>query len=565
MTIEIAKGVPKGFVGKSVRFLVSLLLVAGVAPVVTPITAMAEGRMSEAAAVGPEIVFRIVRYEVQDNTRLDNGQVERLLAPYLGEERTAADIKAASQALEEAYHKAGYHSVQVRVPPQEITSGTVVLAVNEVKLGQITVSGNRYHDEENIRQALPALVSGLPPSATTLAENLRLANENPSRRLDVVLAQASTPGAVDAAVKVEDQPVQKVAVSLDNTGNASTGHYRTGVSYQNHNLFNRDHSATLSYTTSPDHLDEVTQLSASYRLPLYSLGDSLDFIAAYSDVNAGSTETVAGPMSFSGKGHTYSARYNHYFPLAGEYTSRLTTALDYRSSTNDCSVGSFGSAGCGSAGADTTVHPVGLTYSGAWNKPSLVADFSITAAHNISGGSHGSDADFEASRPSPTGQGGASADYSVYQLSGSILTILPQDWRFRVAARGQYSPDALLASEQFGLAGANAVRGFTEREAARDKGYFTNIEIYTPNLVSALGVAAGSLRLLAFVDHAQGRNEELAGESASPISLGSVGAGLRYDFSNMVTARFDLARVIDGTDTTNAGSSRGHLSVIVTF
>lgn len=544
----------------SVRFWSSLLLVVGVASVASPKVALAETAMS-GAATDQQVSFRIVRFEVQGNTRLANEVIERVLAPYQGEGRTAADIKAASRALEDAYRAAGYHAVQVRVPPQEITSGTVVLSVTEVKLGQITLSGNLYHDEENIRRALPALVSGEAPSATTLAENLRLANENPSRRLDVVLAPSSTPGTVDATVKVQDDPVQKVSFSLDNTGNASTGRYRTGVSYQHHNLFNRDQSATLSYTTSPDHLDEVTQLSASYRLPIYSLGDSLDFIAAYSDVSAGTTETVAGPMSFSGAGHTYGARYNHYFPQNGEYTSRLTASLDYRSSTNDCSVGSFGSAGCGSAGADTTVHPVGLTYSGAWNNPTLVADFSLSAAHNISGGSHGSDADFAAARPSPTGEEGASADYALYQLGGSILKILPQDWRLRVAAKGQYTSDALLASEEFGLTGANAVRGFQEREVARDKGYFANLEVYTPALVPAVG----SLRFLAFVDYAQGRNVVLTGESVSAVTLGSIGAGFRYDFSRTVMARFDLARVTSGTDTTNAGTSRGHLSVIVTF
>lgn len=564
MTMEIAEGEPKGFFGKSVRFWVLLLLIAGVAPVVTPVTAMAEGRVSEAAA-GPEIVFRIVRYEVQGNTRLDNDQVERLLAPYLGEERTAADIKAASQALEEAYHKAGYHSVRVHTPPQEITSGTVVLSVTEFKLGQISVSGNQYHDEANIRQALPALIPGMAPSAATLAENLRLANENPSRRLDVVLAMASTPDTVDAAVKVQDDPAQKISLTLDNTGNASTGNYRTGVAYQHHNLFNRDHSATLNYTTSPDHLDEVTQLSASYRLPLYQLGDSLDFIAAHSDVNAGTTETVAGPMSFSGKGNTFGARYNHYFPQAGEYTARLTASLDYRASNNDCTVGDFGSAGCGSASADTTVHPLGLTYSGAWNKPKLVADFSLTAAHNISGGSHGSDGDFAAARPSPLGEGGASADYAVYQLSGSLLTILPQDWRLRMAAKTQYTPDALLAGEQLGLAGANAVRGFQEREVSRDKGYCLNLEAYTPDLMPALGLAAGSLRLLAFVDYARGSNEQLAGESDALVTLGSFGGGLRYDFSRRVAAKFDLARVTNGAGATEAGASRGHLTVTVTF
>lgn len=381
----------------------------------------------------------------------------------------------------------------------------------------------------------------------------------------MALALGSEIGTMDAKVKVQDESPQKISLTFDNTGNDSTGMCRTGVAFQHNNLFNRDHAATLSYTTSPDHVGDVTQLSASYRLPLYQLGDSLDFIAAYSDINAGTTTTVAGPMSFSGKGHIYGGRYNHYFPRIGEYTSRLTTSLDYRAYDNTCTVGDFGSDGCGSAAADTTVHPVSLTGCGAWSMSALVADFSATASHNLPGGSHGSDSDFAAARPSPRGNGGASAHYDVFQLNGSVLKIFPQDWRLRFAGRSQFTNDALISGEQLGLSGANIVRGFREREAARDKGYIVNAEFYTPDLASKLGLKDSSLRFLAFVDHARGWNEPLAGEGDSDVTLASAGIGLRYDLQRNLTVRLDWARVTSGAGGSEPGDNRAHLNVVVTF
>lgn len=519
------------------------------------------GQNSATAASKP--TFAITGFRVLGNTLLDARLVDELLLHFAGAEKSGEAIQQARQALEDAYHHAGYQAVRVLVPQQEITDGTVTLAVIEFKLGKIAISGNQYHDQDNILAALPALVSGKPASSRILSENLRLANENPSRRLDVTLALGSEAGVVDARVNVQDEPPRKMWLTFDNTGNASTGRYRAGFAYQNNNLFNRDHAATLSYTTSPDHVSDVTQFSASYRLPLYSLGDSLDAIVAYTDTNAGATNTVAGPMSFSGKGHIGSIRYNHYFPRAGEYASRFTAGLDYRAYINKCSVGDFGSAGCGSAAADTTVHPVSLTYGGSWNKPSLIADFSAAVVHNLPGGVHGSDADFAAARPSPLGTGGASAQYSLYQLHGSLLFILPQDWRLRFLAKSQYTSDALISGEQIGLTGANTVRGYLEREAARDKGYVGSAEVYTPNLAPGLGMTDNSLRLLAFLDHARGWNVNLAGETDSTITAGSAGVGMRYDHRRGVSIRLDVGRASHGVGTTGAGDWRGHVSVMV--
>ena len=513
-------------------------------------------------AVKSPATFTIVRFRVLGNTLLDARLVDDLLLGFTGSGKGVQEIQQAQQALEDAYRQAGYTRVRVLVPPQEIKDGTVTLTAIEFKLGHIAISGNQYHDNDNILSALPALVPGKPASSSILSKNLRLANENPSRHLDLALAMGNEVGTVDARVNVQDAPAHKILLTFDNTGNSSTGQYRVGLAYQNSNLFDRDHAATLSYTTSPDHIGDVKQISASYRLPLYSLGDSLDAIAAYTDTNAGTTNTVAGPMSFSGKGHIGGIHYNHYFAQTGEYTSLVTGSLDYRAYTNNCSVGVFGSAACGSAAANTTVHPVSFTYAGSWNKPSLLANFSTAVVRNLSGGAHGGDADFAAARPSPLGMAGANANYTLYQLNGSLLFVLPQDWRLRFSARSQYTHDALISGEQIGLTGMNTVRGYKEREASRDKGYIGNIEVYTPNIAPKLGMTDDSLQLLAFVDHAKGWNVNLAGETDSKITAGNVGIGARYENRGGVSVRFDVGRAGNTVGTTRSGDWRGHLSLL---
>ena len=523
----------------------------------------AQAAMPDAVVSSP--LVHIDHFQIIGNTLLAPDMIERLLLPYTGEGRSFTDIQRALEALEGAYRSAGYGAVNVTTREQDITEGTVAFEVIESVIGQVTISGNKYYDRANIRGALPALTEGKTPSARKLSENIRLANENPTRQLDVVLSLAEQEGKVDAKVNVEDSSPHKLFLTLDNTGNKNTGMYRTGVGYQHNNLFNNDQAATFNYSTSPSHARQVTQLSGSYRLPLYALGDSIDLIAAYSDTDAGTTSTVAGPLSFSGKGNVLSARYNNYQPRQGEYVAKIITGIDYRAYLNTCSLGTLGAAGCGSAAASVTVHPLSVAYNGTLTKPTYVADYTATMLVNIPGGAHGGAADFNAVRPSPTGGAGAQATYTVLRLNASLAGAGFDGWQYRVAGNAQYTPRALISGESFGLVGANAVRGFLEREFSSDKGYVANLELYTPELAKAISMQNGSFRLLGFLDQAQGWKVPVAGEASEHLSVGSAGVGMRLNYSKNIMAKFDWAKVLDAAGAVKVGSSRGQISVVATW
>ena len=513
---------------------------------------------------GNTALIRVDRFVVNGNTLLDPKLIERLLVPYTGEARSYTDIQRALEALEGAYRAAGYSAINVVTPEQEITEGAITFRVIEAVIGEVILSGNEHYDNANIRNALPALSEGSTPSARKLSENIRLANENPTRQIDVVLAVGEEENVVNAKVNVHDNSPHKFFLTLDNTGNKSTGMYRTGAGYQHNNLFNRDHALTINYITSPNHISDVTQISASYRIPIYALGDSVDMIAAYSDTNAGTT-SIGGPggalLTFSGKGTVYGAHYNHYLPRQGDYASKVIGGLDYRISTSNCLLG----ASTCPNNPDINLLPLTITYGGTLTKPTYIADFSTALVHNFPGGSNGGSDVFNTTRP------GAPADYSVLRLDGSMAGTLFQTWQYRIAGKGQYTGDALVNAEKFNLVGADAVRGFIEREFSSDRGYVFNAEIYTPDLASRLNIKNGSFRLLGFIDSASGWDKLLPGESANHTSVGSIGLGFRYTHGKNIAVKFDLARVVCGdTDSrtcagtgvsSRSGDTRGHISM----
>ena len=513
----------------------------------------------------PTEFFDIDHFKVEGNTLLNPDEIEAVLKPFIGKQRQYGDVQRALEALKQLYRNAGFSVVWVVAPEQDIDRGVVRLRVIEAKIGKITIAGNRFFDDANIRASLPALREEISPRAADISANAQLANENPAKQVDVVLRPSETLGVVDATIDVIDVRPLKTFLTLDNTGNAQTGDFRLGVGVQHANLFNRDDIATLNYVTSPGKWNQVSLYSGSYRLPLYSRGDSMDLIIAYSDVSAGTAQTVAGPLTFSGKGTVYGLRYNQLLERRGEYSQRIVYGLDDRAYKNECALGNFGSSGCGPAAADITVRPASLTYSGNWAKPGLVSDFYVALVHNIPGGAYGQESDFNAARPSPNGGNGAHSRYTILRSGVSMVNAFENNWQVRAAFNAQYTHDALISGEQFGIAGANAVRGFLEREIARDTGYFANLEIYTPNLAGKLISGEGNLRALLFCDMASAANNPLNGEANQQTSIASIGAGFRWNIQRNFNMRFDLARIMAGGGSGKVGNFRGHLSVYLGF
>jgi hemolysin activation/secretion protein len=507
--------------------------------------------------------FEIKRFRVEGSTALSAQEAEAVLAPFTGPDRTLADIQRAREALEAAFSRKGYGAVQVLLPEQEVARGEVVLRAMEARVGKVTVEGNRFFDEANIRASLPALRPGEAPNTAALANNLRVANENPAKQTTVTLRTGAAEGEVDAVVRVADQNPQRFLLSLDNTGTPETGDWRVGVGYQYANLWRRDHVVNLQYLTSPSQDDDPDQLAlppnknvfivgGSYRIPLYSLGDSIDLIAGYANVNSGVVQNV---FNISGAGRVYAGRYNWNLPRWRELEQRIAFGADLRYYDNDV-------VPVGTSIAlvpDYVVHPLSATYSGTWRAAQSETSAYAGAFRNIPGGPNGDQAQFDLVRP------GAQADYLLYRAGFNHLHSLPADLQFRFNMSGQYTPDELVPGEQFGIGGQDSVRGFLEREFINDKGFRGTTEVYSPDFGPRTGIGNLRLRLLAFYDWGQLTRNDPQPFDTDGTHIGSTGVGLRLFHASSLSLRADYARVVDGAGSQPTGSSRGHLSVIYAF
>ncbi|SFU77101.1 ShlB/FhaC/HecB family hemolysin secretion/activation protein [Pseudoduganella namucuonensis] len=494
--------------------------------------------------------FEISRFNVTGNTLLPPAEVERLLQPFAGKRRDFGDVQRALEALEAAFHARGYNIVTVELPEQELDKGEVRLRVVETKIGRVNVKGNQHFDEANVRRALPDLREGITPDLRQVSAGLRLANDNPARKIALKLQSSDTDGEVDAGLEVTDENPWKAMLNADNTGTDSTGKTHLGFILQHANLWGLDHVATLQYTTTAEKPGRVKVYGVGYHIPLYGLGDAIDLFGSYSNVDSGTITAGVFDLAVSGKGAVYGARYTHNLPKSGNIDSRVVYGVDYKAFKN--SVVLLGQE----LGNDVTVHPLSVNYVLNWSQGVTEAGASATLLYNISGGSRGGQDDFTRARV------GAKAGYSALRLSGSYGRTLPKDWQLRLIANAQYSPDALIPGEQFGAGGAGSVRGFGEREISNDSGVGANAELYTPNLC---GGGNWQCRALAFYDTAYvKRNHALAGELTS-TSIGSVGLGLRLLLSTYINLQLDYGHVVHAGATGRDGANRLHVRLGLSY
>jgi hemolysin activation/secretion protein len=520
----------------------------GVAAAFVLSSALALAQAPTAPVAAPR--FDINAFDVEGNTLLPAEEVQALTRPFTGKQRDFGDIQKAIEALQDAYTGKGYNAVRVLIPEQDIRAGRVRIQVIEARIRNVKIEGNRYYNNDNVRASLPALKEGEAPNTRRIGENVQLSNENPVRQQRVVLESTEEVGKVDATVKVTDDDPYRLTVFLDDTGNSSTGYYRAGVGLVNSNFDNRDHVINVQLITSPTQWDDVQIVGAGYRVPFYESNTVLEVYGGQSDVDSG---TVQGLFNVAGAGMILGGRLTKILPRLGIYEQKLSAGFEWKAFDN--SVVLIG--GSSTLVPDVATQPLSFAYTGRYQEPGRDYGFFVSYAMNMPANSGDASASaINAARP------GANGDFRIWRGGLTLSQAIGGDAIVRMVVEGQYTRDALVPGEQYGLGGVNNVRGFFEREVAYDIGHRASVEVYGPEIGHTIG-ADWRARMFGFVDAGRGRDqlpERLAEEGMS-----SVGFGARATRGSQISLRGEYALVRNGAGTRDEGKGRFHFSVAYTF
>jgi hemolysin activation/secretion protein len=477
--------------------------------------------MAQAAATP---TFAIRGFEIEGENPIGEAESNRVLAAFIVPNATLETLQQATAALEKALRDRGYGLHRVALPPQEV-GATVKLSIVRFTVGKVAIEGAQIYDEENIRNTLPELRENESPNFKKLAIQTAIANENPNKQVQVGLRESEEPDKIDATISVKEQRPWTLGMTLSNAGSASSGRDRFTVSGGHTNLFNRDHQFVGAYTTSFDRTDDVKQLGLAYKVPLYQYGGVLGASYTRSDVVGN-----FGTFSSTGAGHTFGLNYTWYLPPDGGRRSYVTFGYDDKvfnaSKINDVVV---------PGALDRRSRPVSVGYTARTESDTFVWGYNVDFAINTGSGSHNDLGSYQSEDPRID-----TKQWKAVRGGASYSAPFAEKWLWSARGQFQYSPDALISGEQFGLGGLGSVRGSEiERPVSGDRGLAATFEVTTPEL-------ATGLRLLGFVDAGWLGNNRATLSKPSFDRLASVGVGLRY-FQGPFSLTADYGRIVVGS------------------
>ncbi len=521
------------------RWLAMFLAVVLLAIAVAMTPAQAQTR-----AAAPVVRFQVERFVVEGENPLSEKRTRAVLAPFTGEHAGVDGLLAAADALERAIWEAGVAFQRVVLPPQSLRDGEVLLRVAVFKVARVEVRGARHHSEANVRRSVPALREGETPATGALARSLAMANRQPWKATTVTFRESETEAeGLDATLAVEDRRPWLFWSGLGNTGSAPTGPWRWSVGGSVGNLFDRDHAMNASYTTSPGHASRVRQWALGYSAPVYALGGTLSGYYVRSDVDSG---RVLDLFDVSGAGAFGGVLYTHEFERWGRWMHRLSAGVDDRRFDSDAVFG-----GMDVAAPPVRSRPVSLHYGAEYAGDDWGLDVRLSYARNVEWGGDNHDAAYHGNRA------GAEVGWDVVRGGATVSWALSAGWSVRGVFEGQVAEEALIQGEQFGVGGADSVRGFAEREVSGDDGARASLELWLP------AVPWTGVRPLLFADAGRVRNAPVSG-GPSNDTIASVGGGLRWSWKEHVALALDVGVVVEGTATREDGA-RGHVNVLVRY
>lgn len=486
---------------------------------------------------------------------LETAEFRALATPYLGRALTLRALNRLTRDAVLYFRRHGRPVVDVLVPEQNVSSGTVQLLVVEGRLGAVRTEGNKWFTAEQIRSYVRGRTGEVIEGAPLLAD-IAWINQNPFRQVDLVFTRGTGAGETDVILRTIDRYPLRVYAGYDDSGNALTGFDRVQVGANWGNAFGRDEQMNYQLSASPDFRKLVAH-SGSYIVPLPKWRHTLTVFGSFAESRP---ELAGGLFALTGRTWQASARYRVPLPARGTLTREFTAGVDFKRSNNNLS---FGGAQVFAQENDV----VQATAAYSTNRPDKYGMMAGTLTLAVSPGGLSSG---NHTREYQAARARAQPDYVYARLELERVTKLPHGLSWLARGTAQLASANLLGSEQLGLGGAGNLRGYEEREANGDDGFVLVNELhlvpFRAGHVPGRKQTLGRLAPLVFFDYGVVRSHERLSGEPSRLELASTGVGFRYNIGGNLMVRADYGwQLKDSGVSDGRRHQRAHVSATIAF
>ncbi|MFA6217713.1 MAG: ShlB/FhaC/HecB family hemolysin secretion/activation protein [Candidatus Omnitrophota bacterium] len=474
---------------------------------------------------GPKVMVNTIT--VEGATLIDAAALKLITANYEGKSLSFRTIQKIADLITDEYRKKGYVTSRAYIPPQNVKSGSLIVRVVEGKLGTMEIKGNKYFKTSLLEKRINVSHDGYF-DYSALQRSLVYINEHPDRNAKAVIVPGKTPGTTDVVIDVTDRLPLHAGFTYDNYASRYLERNRYSLFFENNNLLGFDDKLYVKVSEAESgrmHLQQGRYsafIQDDFEIGAYMVNSRTELGKEFKDLDA------------MGKAQIYGIFLNNQIIRKDNFDLRLTTGFDYKNIKNYLS------------GSQTSKDMVRLL------KLGLDADITDTWGRTIINPEIGQglpdfmggmdDKDPGASR---AGAGGkfTKLNFNLYRLQA-----LPYSTTLLWKNNGQFTNNALVASEQFQIGGPISVRGYGPAEFSGDRGFYSSPELSFPiyGLSKNFKVPFSDVamydanRLVLFYDWATTRLETpQAGEKKNETIRGW-GFGWRFTLKDNLSCRVEL-------------------------
>lgn len=481
----------------------------------------------------------------EPNSLVYGSGIRKIVESYLGQPITLRRINQLARDIHVLYRECKQPIVDVLIPEQRITGGTLHLVVIESRIGKVRVKLGNHFECDQIHRWIDCTVPGDRIYERNLESDLFWLNQNPFRRVTVDFDKGTQKGTTDVIYQVSDVFPMRGYMGIDDTGVDTLNYGRFFAGFTYGNLFGRDGTLGYQFTTDED-FALLKAHAINYSVPINRQWSTAGY-ASWAKVRS----DLGGGINQGGESWQTGGGLQRHFIRDPLHHRSITFGGDFKSTDNNLE---FAGTNVAASDADLFALRAGFEdlqrfdgdqyYLFRWDT-FLGPGGGLTSAHSREA--------FQTIRP------GSSPDF-IYSRLWLERMVTHDGSQLMVRAQGQVSSERLLFSETLGLGGFDTLRGFDQRSYNADHGWIMNIELGPEAMRWDSNSQTRFLRTYGFVDMGNGYvDDPLPGENSYAFAL-STGLGLRFQISDRLICRADYGHGLKEIDPSQR-SSRFHFGV----
>jgi hemolysin activation/secretion protein len=456
---------------------------------------------------------------------LDDATRAKLAASIEGKKVGFSAVRALAEATNTALRQTGHLLAHALIPPQDATSGTLIVEISEGSLAEISLE---YGQHTRIKRGIVAgIIDGRIDrqslSKDDLESALLRASDLPGVTARSRLAPGQAAGTSRLIVDVSEKPVLSGSLHGDTFGSPSTGSAQGHAHIAISDVLGMGELTNLGFSYSKGQ----RYASAALAAPITTTG--LAAFINYGFLDYQNVDTVGASAGLRGRAHYGSFGLQYQAIRSRTRNLRFSASLNGKALTDDSIAGRL---------ADKRIVSGTLGFTGDVTDKILGGGVTQISASWTYG-------DLDLSRVSAAVFAdalGLKTQGSFHHLNTDLLRLqhLPGAFSLLTRMSGQWASKNLDSSESFSLGGPYGVRGWPVGEGRGDMGLTGTMELrYDLNLKPNLGV----LQLSSFVDAGHiWLNKQSNGIAplnacgCNDYSLSSAGGGLSWRQRNFSLA-----------------------------